>query len=91
MVDSTLFSQLSALGLSPEESKVYLTLLELGRGFVSVIAKRAKVQRVNCYHLLEALERKGVASVTLKRSTKVYAAEPPEMLVKLQVERLRVA
>lgn len=91
MATDTLEVELSSLGLSTEETKVYLKLLELGRGAVSVIAKRSGVQRVNCYHLLDSLVRKSLASTSLTEGRKVYSAAPPENLVRKQVDRLRIA
>lgn len=86
-----LSSDLLALGLGTEEIRVYLALLELSSGFVSVIAKRAKVARVNCYHLLDGLVRKGLATLSVQNGKKVYQPRSPENLVKQQAERLRIA
>ncbi len=92
MNSEQLREQLTQLGVSGEEASVYLALTVQGTGYVSVIAKRAGVQRVNCYHLLEGLRRKGLVSESLhKGAKKVYQANPPEVLVKQQLERLRVA
>ena len=66
MTLSALSSELQDLGLTEEESRTYLALLKLGRGYVSVIAKQAQVARVNCYHLLDNLVHKGLASVSAK-------------------------
>jgi sugar-specific transcriptional regulator TrmB len=86
-----LTSDLQDLGLPEEESRTYLALLKLGRGYVSVIAKQAQVARVNCYHLLDNLVQKGLASVSAKDGKKMYQASNPESLVKQQVMRLRQA
>lgn len=84
-------SALNHLGLLDDEAKVYLTLLQLGRGPVSTLAKRAGVPRVNGYHLLDGLVKKRFARCALENGKKIYYAEAPEILVKQQVERLRVA
>jgi len=87
----TLEEQLAVLGISTSESRAYLTLVELGRSYVSMVAKRSGMPRVNCYHTLDNLARKGVISVSLHKGKKMYRAESPEILVKQQVERLRIA
>ncbi|MCL5010796.1 MAG: helix-turn-helix domain-containing protein, partial [Patescibacteria group bacterium] len=35
--------------------KVYLALLELGKGTVSAIARKAGIQRTTCYTILDSL------------------------------------
>jgi len=72
---------LEDFGLSPEESRVYLTLLELGGSFASVIASRAKIPRVNAYYILDALRRRGLVTSNLKGKVKFFVAEPPQVLV----------
>ncbi len=72
---------LAEFGLSEEESRVYLTLLELGGSFASVIAGRAKIPRVNTYYILEGLRHKGLVTVNLKGKVKFFVAEPPQVLV----------
>ncbi|OIP81686.1 hypothetical protein COW94_00610 [Candidatus Peregrinibacteria bacterium CG22_combo_CG10-13_8_21_14_all_44_10] len=74
-------SDLEDLGLTEEESKVYLALLELGNSYVSAIAKKASVHRVSCYHTLDNLVRKGIVSSFTKNKIKFFAIESPRILV----------
>ena len=67
--------ELNSLGLSEDEARVYVALLELNRAYVSVIAKRAHVPRVNCYHLLESLARQGMATCLMRGGKKIYAKD----------------
>ena len=53
-----MITELLSLGLSDEEAKVYLACLEINGGPVSVIAKKAGIHRVSCYHTLENLLEK---------------------------------
>ncbi len=76
-----LSQQLLDFGLSEEESKVYLTVLELGGSFASTIAQKAKVPRVNCYYVLESLRKRGLITTNLKGNVKFFVAEPPQVLV----------
>ncbi|MEK7673411.1 MAG: helix-turn-helix domain-containing protein [Patescibacteria group bacterium] len=79
-----LLDELEELGLSKEEAKVYVTVLELGGSCVSVIAKRAGVNRVACYHTLSKLRDKELISSLEKNRIKYFTAEPPQTLVNKQ-------
>lgn len=76
-----LSNRLQDLGLSQEEATVYLTVLELGGSFASVIARKAKIPRVNCYYVLENLRKRGLVTSNIKGSVKFFVAEPPQVLV----------
>ena len=73
---------------------MYLACLQLGGGYVSIIAKRAEVERTNCYYILKTLSTKGLIGTASKGSVRYYVPEPPKKLlseaqVRLQlVERL---
>jgi len=83
--------ELVPLGLSSEEARVYLALLELGSAYVSTIAKKAKVQRVACYHTLDKLVKKGLISKVMKNKIQSYSVESPRILVHQAEERLHQA
>ncbi len=87
------YPDFSSLGLSDTEGKVYLALLELGGGLVSTIARRAKLPRVNCYHTLENLAKKGLVSHVTKDKDKarIYSAEPPQVLCNALEEKAEYA
>src|SRR3989338_2618344 len=57
---------LKTIGLTEKEAQVYLSLLELGRGTVSAVARKAVINRTSGYHLLDGLTGKGLASVSGK-------------------------
>jgi len=84
-------SELEDLGLTEEESKVYLALLELGNSYVSAIAKKAGVHRVSCYHTLGNLVSKGLVSTFTKNKMKFFAIESPKILVNKIEERFSKA
>lgn len=70
---------LISLGLSKEEANVYLATMELGGGFVSVIARMAKVHRVTCYNTLGNLVKKGLITYTTRQRVRLYIPEPPQV------------
>lgn len=69
------------IGLSEEEVKVYLAILELGGGYVSTIAKRAKVHRVTCYNTLGNLVKKNLIRFSTSKNIRFYSPEPPQVLL----------
>lgn len=73
--------QLQSLGLEVNESKVYLTILEIGEGFVSNIAKRSGVNRINCYNILDNLVKKGLILSSSKQGYQSFSALPPRVLL----------
>lgn len=79
---------LTSLGLTPEESKVYLAVLELGSAFVSSIARRAGVNRSSCYHTLGNLIKKGLVSSFQKGKVLHFTAEDPKRFLQIAEERM---
>jgi len=86
-----MIAELQNMGLSAEEAKVYLATLEIGGGPVSVIAKRAGVQRVGCYHTIENLLEKRLLSQYSKNNNKCFAAEDPSQIKKIAEEKVEMA
>lgn len=80
--------ELTNLGLTPEESKVYLAILELGGAFVSAIARRAGANRSSCYHTLQNLVKKGLVSSYQKGRVLHFSAEDPKRFLQIAEERM---
>ncbi len=78
---------LRELGLSVNETKVYLALLHIGATTAGKVAEYCKLHRTNVYDSLERLEEKGLASHILKNDKKVFEATDPTHLTKLIEER----
>jgi len=68
---------LKELDLSDKEVQVYLSLLMLGQSTVNVIAKKAKLNRVTAYDILEALLERGFASYVIISGVKHFEAVQP--------------
>lgn len=64
--------ELMEAGLTKNESKVYLAILELGCESAGTIAKKSKVHRTNVYDALEGLMKKGLVSYINKDGAKHY-------------------
>lgn len=72
---------LQALGFSNKEATVYVALLELGRGTVTQIARKAGINRTTGYDILDSLVNKGVVNISGKEPKQEYVAEPPEAII----------
>ena len=59
---------LQSLGFSEKEATVYVALLELGRGTVTEIARRAGINRTTGYDILDSLAGKGVGNISRKKT-----------------------
>jgi HTH-type transcriptional regulator, sugar sensing transcriptional regulator len=78
---------LEELGLTSNESKVYLALLRLGIASVSSISKESNVDRTLIYELLSKLSSKGLVSSVVKTNKRYYEAASPEKLQALLDEK----
>jgi sugar-specific transcriptional regulator TrmB len=74
-------NELEQLGFTPEEINVYISLLEIGGGFVSSIARKAGAHRVTTYNTLENLEKKGFVRKTKRRNVKFYFSVNPQIIL----------
>ena len=81
-MDTNLLSTLQNYWLSEKEARVYLTVLELGNSIASTIARRAELNRVTTYTLLEDLKRDGLVNETIKEGIKYYSVISPDILLK---------
>lgn len=75
------------LGLSPNEAKIYHSLLTYGTLGVSTISLRAKVHRRNAYDALKRLHDKGLVFEVYGKGEILYSAVEPAKLMELVHER----
>src|SRR3989338_463264 len=75
---------LEQVGLSKNETKVYLALLEIGAATAGEIASQAKIHRTNVYDAMERLLEKGLVTFTTDdHDSRVFDATSPENLISL--------
>ncbi len=84
-------SKLQFLGLLPEETQIYLSLLKYGTSSVAQISRNTHIGRVNCYHYLEKLLSKGLITQSQQSKIKQFTAENPRILVNKEQEKLNIA
>jgi len=77
-----LLHTLEDAGLEDKQARVYLAALELGGATVTQIARKAKVQRVNTYYVLDQLMHQGLISSSQRQTGAVYMATSPKNFVK---------
>lgn len=83
---------LSPFGLTDKESKIYIALLELGRGTALSVGKKAGIPKSTTHDTLLELGKRGLASSYTYKNKKVFTAENPDKLkekVRTQEELLK--
>lgn len=85
--DPALRPLLLRAGLNEKEISVYLALLALKTGRVTLIAKTAKESRSHTYLVLQSLEEKGLVSHIERGKILHFTAEPPERLLQYAGDR----
>ncbi|MDD5318523.1 MAG: helix-turn-helix domain-containing protein [Candidatus Pacebacteria bacterium] len=70
-------TSLTSFGFSKKEADVYIAILELGKGTVSQISRKAGINRTTGYDILNSLLNKNVVSVSGKEPKQEYSAESP--------------
>jgi HTH-type transcriptional regulator, sugar sensing transcriptional regulator len=86
-----LVTHLKELGLTEKQARVYIALVELGRGTAYAIAKQADVKRPITYVILDELRLKGLALKVPHSKKQMFIAREPSELFALQEERLAYA
>ena len=76
-----------SLGLSPNEAKIYETLVEHGESGVSDIAIGAKIHRRNAYDAIRRLIDKGLCFEIFASTENRYNAVDPDKLAELLAEK----
>ncbi len=71
---------LQSFGFSEKEADVYIAILELGKGTVTEISRKAGINRTTGYDILGSLANKGLVSISGKEPKSEYAVESPKAL-----------
>jgi len=88
---TSLKTLLSQLGLSQNESLVYIALSRLGEALVQEVSHEAKLPRTTVASILERLKDLGFVTVHKTKGKFVYWIEDPHVLVTHEKTRLDVA
>jgi len=74
---------LKNIGFKDKKARVYRACLELGQANAQDVAKKAEVERTSVYAILEALEKEGLLSATIKKKTKYFLPAHPQKLIEI--------
>ena len=80
--------ELRDFGLSDNEIKVYLALLNTGAMKPTEIAKHTGFARPYIYDVLQRLQEKGITGTIVQNQKRCYVALPPKQFVELTKQRL---
>ncbi len=72
---------LEELGLTKNEIKVYLALLELGSTPAGPLIKKVGMHRAAVYDIIDMLTGKGLVSYVIKANRKYFEAQDPDRLL----------
>jgi sugar-specific transcriptional regulator TrmB len=89
--ENVLKSQLQNFGFTDKESAVYISLLELGNSSVTLISRKAGINRTTCYDILSSLSNKGLISISGKEPKQEYIAESPTKIIEYHKKIAREA
>ena len=75
MISNSVQEILKKLGLTKNESKVYIYLNKNGSTKAKIIAQNQEIPRTQTYHLLNELRNKGIVTMTSSTPTKFEGVE----------------
>ncbi|MFH1505650.1 MAG: helix-turn-helix domain-containing protein [archaeon] len=80
-------AKLEELGLSRNESKIYLYLLKKGSTTTGSIIKNTQIANSRVYNSLNSLIKKGLVTYTVQKNGKHFQAEDPKKFLEIEEER----
>ncbi len=86
--DLDIRKKLAFVGFTNKEINIYLALLEIGKGTVAEIARKAGINRPTGYHILAGLESKGLVKISGKEPKQEFVAESPDKIESLLLAQL---
>lgn len=78
---------LEKIGLTNQEARTYLKLLELKEAKTGKICKETNIASSNIYKILEALIQKGLVNYRVQNNIKIFMPAPPETLNELFLKK----
>lgn len=75
--------ELTNLGVTPVESKLYLALLKIGRSQAGELSRKTGIHRRSVYDALERLIEKGLVSFIKENNKRIYYPSDPKMIKQL--------
>jgi len=79
--------ELKQAGLTENESKVYLALLDLGPSLAGQISRKAGLHRRTVYDTADMLAKKGLIGYILKNNRRLFQASNPNRILEIIKEK----
>lgn len=79
---------LTELGLSEKEARIYIALVEIGKGTAYAIAKQSGLKRPTVYMLLDELRKKDLILKVPHAKNQIFIAKDPEELFAMFEDKL---
>lgn len=79
--------ELTQAGLTQNESKVYLALIDLGPSLAGQISRKTGMHRRTVYDTTEMLIKKGLVGYILKNNRRLFQASNPERILDIIKEK----
>jgi len=79
--------QLRNAGLTENESKIYITLLNLGPSNAGLISRKSGLHRRVVYDTTEMLIQKGLIGYILQNNKRLFSASSPQRILKIIKEK----
>lgn len=88
---SNMINTMMKLGLTLNESKVYLSIIDFGSSKAGKIAKAVSIERSSCYQSLNSLVNKGLVSYVQIGKIKFFQAASPKRFLERIKEQEEIA
>lgn len=75
------------IGLTKNEIKIYLTLIELGPSLAGIISRKSGIHRRSVYDTIDRLIEKGLIGYIVKNNRKYFEAVNPSIILSLLKEK----
>lgn len=85
----TIHQALGNIGMTTNEVKVYLALIDLGTTLAGYVARKAKLHRRQTYDALHRLIEKGLVSYTIESGRKHFRPVDPSRIIEIARNRER--
>jgi len=82
-----MIEQLNEAGLTGNESRLYLTLLELGPSNAGAISRKSGLHRRVVYDTIDMLSKKGLVGYIKRNNVKLFQASSPERISEIIKEK----
>ncbi len=89
-ISNKMTEQIKQAGLTDNESKVYLALIDLGPSLAGQISRKTGLHRRTIYDVIEMLIKKGLVGYIKKNNRKLFQASNPNRILQIIQEKQNI-